>query len=172
MVKSYVYMRHVHRQVKKLVAGSSFFSFCFFFSLNHTDWKYRCVNREQGMIGMNVCIFVHACKRSGELLESMTWYFAASEYKKKRTVTINQNRWKDRVEACLSVRTYETKPNGNLLLTFTFFSLLFFRLSSFCLYIYIFGPTYLFAWFVRIWTSFLYAQHTQDRCRAYIYLFF
>lgn len=91
--------------------------------------------------------------------------------KKKRTVTINQNRWKD-IERRLAVAvfTYGTKPNGNLLLTFSFFvSFLspFFRLFFF----FIFGTAHIFVWLIHLFICTAHTWKSVPMC-IYIYFFF
>lgn len=92
------------------------------------------MNRSLYCLCMAFFFSVH-CRRLGELLESMTRYFAATEYRneKKRAREVWRSIKTDKeieAKACLSVYTYGTKPNGNLLLTFSFL-LFFFRLFSF-----------------------------------------
>lgn len=175
MARSSVYMRHVHRQVeKKKKTRCRFQSLLFFvvfrfFSLNLTNWKCRCVNRERDMriVELSECIFwcVHA--DVGWILSMTRDILRRVNTKKKRIVTINQNRCKD-IERRLAVAvfTYGTKPNGNLLLTFSFFvSFLspFFRLFFFFPLV---PLTYLFGWFIFICTA-----HTWKSVPLYIHLF-
>ena len=95
--------------------------------------KQRVNDMNRSLYCLCMAFFSVHCRRLGELLESMTWYFAASEYRneKKAREVWRSIKTDEEIEAkaCLSVYTYGTKPNGNLLLTFSF--LLFFFSSVF-----------------------------------------
>lgn len=153
---------------KKLVAGSSFFSsslfFCFFFSLNLTNWKYRCVNRERDMriVELSECIFwcVHA--DGGWILSMTRDILRRVNTKKKRIVTINQNRCKD-IERRLAVAvfTYGTKPNGNSLLTFSHFCFVSFSVFS-LIFFHSFGTAHIFVWLIHFYMHSTYMKISAD----------